>query len=141
MSVKAKLAILKSFVVSFVRDGEEQEVEIRSHGPEGTMRIHPGGSVYLGTMDLLLSLAGIVTCVRGVVFRIRASDGEIVAETKNTYRAESYFVNDEAVEGNLCWEFLGDESRIAVAQEACKTFPALATLVKTARAELKRRAA
>ena len=142
MAAKIKLAILKSFVLSFVKDTEEVEKEIRSSGPHGKMKIHDGGSVYLGTMDLLLSLGGIVTMVRGVILRIRASDGEVVAETKNSYRAESYFNRDnEEVAGQLCWEFIGDETRIAVAQEACKTFPALAKLVKTARKELERRAA
>lgn len=141
MPAKVKFEILKRFVLSYLDDGKTVDKELTSRGPFGTMRIHDGGSVYLGTMDLLLSLGGIVTLVRGVVFRIRASDGEIVAETKDSYRAETWFKQNVAQTGKLCWEFVGDETRLAVAQEACKLFPELAKLVKIARTELQRRAA
>ena len=143
MPAKVKIAILKSFLLSYVKDGETVEQEIRSYGPEGTMKIHPGGSVFLGVMDLLISSTLGVTLLRGVIFRIRASDGQVVAETKNDYRADPYFdkTSGEAVQGKLCWEFIGDDTRFAIATEACKTFPALAKLVKIAREEIARRKA
>ena len=141
MPAKLKFAILTSFLLSFVKDGETVETELRSHGPHGTMKIYPGGSVYVATMDLLLSLGGIVTLLRGVVFRIRASDGAVVAETKDKYRAPQYFKNNEAVRGNLCWEFVGDDTRTAIAAEAVKVFPELAERVEIAREELAKRAA
>jgi hypothetical protein len=140
--LKSALVVLKSFLISYVdRDGAEKEQEIKSHGPYGTMTFHPGGSVYLGTMDLVLSVAGCVTLLRGVILRIRASDGALVAETKDSQRAESRIVDNAEVRGNLCWELIGDESRIIVAAAAVAAIPALATRVKTAQKELARRAA
>jgi hypothetical protein len=139
---KNLITVLKSFVLSYVRDGEPVEQEILTRGPYGTMKIHDGGSVYLGTMDLVVSVAGLVQIVRGVILRIRASDGLLVAETKSAYRTESRFDNEgNEIKGHLVWEFLGDESRNLVAEAAAKCVPELATNIRNARAELKRRAA
>ncbi len=124
-------------------EGNPQTREFRTSGPNGAMKIHPGQSVFLGMVTLVLSIATplgeIVQVLSGLCARIRV-DGEVVLEP--TLRKDEWF-DDEGIarQGALVFDLIGDESRIALAAIACKGIPALAKRVKSARAALVKRAA
>jgi len=143
MSAKKLVSIIASHVVNFTnRDGEAQEKTFRT-SVNGAMKLHPGGSAFLGMVTLVLSIptpAGeIVTVLSKLVARIRV-DGECVLEP--SARGDSWFSDDGTERpGAMIFELVGDESRIGLAALATKQVPAFAKRVKSARAALAKRAA
>jgi len=144
LSAKTAIRVLASHVVNYTdHEGNPQEKEFRTSGPNGAMKIHPGGSVFLGMLSLIVATptthGEIVSLYHGVCARIRV-DGEVVVEP--TLRGDEWFDdNGESRKGKLSFDLLGDESRIALAAVAVKGIPALAKRVKSARAALAKRAA
>ena len=144
MSAKNPIRILKTHSVNYTdAQGEAQTREFRTTGPNGAMKIHPGQSVFLGMVTLLIAiqtpLGEIIQVLQGLVARIRV-DGEVVLEP--SLRKEEWFDSDgNSRPGSLVFDLVGDESRIALAALACKSIPALAKRVKSARAALVKRAA
>ncbi len=141
---KQTVKVIPSHSVTYTDpEGNEQTREFRTSGPNGAMKIHPGNSVFLGMVTLVLSIATplgeIVTVLAGLCARIRV-DGEVVLEP--TLRKDEWFDDEgNARKGALAFDLIGDESRIALAAIACKGIPALAKRVKSARAALLKRAA
>ena len=142
-AAKSVLKILASYVVSFTdREGNPQERTFRT-SINGDMKIHNGGSVFLGMVTLCLGIATplgeIVMVLTKLVARIRV-DGELVLEPQT--RGDSWFNSDgEERPGAMVYDLVGDESRIALAKLAEKQIPAFAKRVKSARAALVKRAA
>jgi hypothetical protein len=144
MATKNPLRVIASHIVNYSdTDGNPQTREFRTSGPNGAMKIHPGGSVFLGMLTLLVGIATphgeIIQVLTGICARIRV-DGEVVVES--TVRADEWFDDaGESRKGKLIFDLVGDESRIALANAAVKGIPALAKRVKSARAALAKRAA
>jgi hypothetical protein len=144
MSKVNPLRVIASHEVNYTdTDGNPQTREFRTSGPNGAMKIHPGGSVFLGMLTLLVGIATphgeIIQTLNGICARIRV-DGEVVVEP--TLRAEEWFDDSgESRKGKLIFDLVGDESRVALAAAAVKGIPALAKRVKSARAALAKRAA
>lgn len=144
MSKPQTVKVIPSHSVTFTDpEGNEQTREFRTSGPNGAMKLHPGGSAFLGMVTLVTATAtphGEIVEVRaGLCARIRV-DGEVVLEP--TLRKDEWFDDEgNARKGALCFDLIGDESRIALAAIACKGIPALAKRVKSARAALAKRAA
>lgn len=143
MPVKNALKILASHVVNFTdREGTAQERTFRT-SINGAMKLHPGGSAFLGMVTLVLSIGTpcgeIVQVLTKLVARIRV-DGECVLEA--SARGDSWFADDGSERpGAMIFDLVGDESRIALAALATKQVPAFAKRVKSARAALAKRAA
>jgi len=141
---KATFRVIPVHSVTYTdSDGEEQTKEFRTSGPNGAMKIHPGGSVFLGMLTLLVAISTpsgeVLQVLSGICARIRR-DGEVVLEP--TLRKEEWFDgNGNAHPGAYVFDFVGDETRIALGAVACKAIPALAKRVKSARAALVKRAA
>lgn len=144
MSAKQTVKVIPSHTVTYTDpDGNPQTRVFQTSGPNGAMKIHPGQSVFLGMVTLVLSIATpfgeIIQVLSGLCARIRV-DGEVVLEP--TLRKEEWFDGEgNSHPGAYVFDFVGDESRIALAQIACKGIPALAKRVKSARAALLKRAA
>ncbi len=144
MSKTQSVKVIPSHSVTFTDpEGNEQTREFRTSGPNGAMKIHPGQSVFLGMVTLVISigtpLGEIVQVLAGLCARIRV-DGEVVLEP--TLRKDEWFDDEgNSRKGALVFDLIGDESRIALAAIACKGIPALAKRVKSARAALAKRAA
>jgi len=144
MSAKSTVKVIPSHSVSYTdSEGNEIERTFSTTGPNGGMKIHPGGSVFLGMLTLVTATAtphGEIVEVRaGLCARIRV-DGEVVVEP--TLRKEEWFDADgNSHPGAYVFDLIGDESRIAFAALACKAIPALAKRVKSARAALVKRSA
>jgi hypothetical protein len=144
MSKVNPLRVIASHTVNYTdHEGNAQTRDFRTSGPNGAMKIHPGNSVFLGMLTLLVGIATplgeIIVVLTGICARIRV-DGEVVVEP--TARAEEWFDdNGESRKGKLIFDLVGDESRIALGACAVKGIPALAKRVKSARAALAKRAA
>jgi hypothetical protein len=139
MSAKT-IEILPSYSYTYVnRDGETVEKTVTTRGPNGAMKLHPGGSAYLGMLTLCASVCGVVLVLEGIVARIRV-DGAFVLEP--TKRDEEWFDgNGVSHPGGFIFEIAGDESRQEFAKQVAKQIPALAKRVKSARAAIAKRAA
>ena len=141
---KQTVKVIPSHSVTYTDSaGETQTREFRTSGPNGAMKIHPGQSVFLGMVTLLIAiqtpLGEIVQILTGLCARIRV-DGEVVLEP--TLRKDEWFDDEgNSRKGALVFDLIGDESRIALGAIACKGIPALAKRVKSARAALVKRAA
>ncbi len=138
--------IVASHTITYTdRDGNPQERIFRS-SINGNMKIHSGGSVYLGTCTLMLlvptTLGDILVSMSKLVARIRV-DGECVLEPDQKKLRDVSWFDDDGNEqpGGMFYDLIGDESRIALAKVAEKTLPAFAKRVKSARAALAKRAA
>jgi len=140
MSAKKNLSIIDSYTYTYTaKSGEEVEKTVSTRGPNGAMKIHPKGSVFLGYVTLVLDVCGIIFALEGATARIR-TDGLFVVEPKT--RSEEWFDSDgNSHLGSFAWDALGDENRVALAVQCAKRFPALAKREKSARAALAKRAA
>ncbi len=141
---KVSVKVVKSHTVKYTdRDGIDQSIDYKTNGPNGGMKIHSGGSCYIGTVSAVCNFAGIVMILHKIVVRIRV-DGTLVAEPQ--LRKDDYFETDDdgnevSRTGALVFDFLGDESRVEFAEQLRVAIPALAKRIKSARAALAKRAA
>ena len=125
-------------------EGKDASKSFFTTGPNGAVSLKPGGSVFCGMLTLVLGimtpLGEIVMVLEGCVARIRV-DGEFVIEP--TLRKDDFFPQGEvtAQRGGFVHNLIGDVSRVALGEIARKSIPALAKNVKTARAQLAKRAA
>lgn len=139
---KSPIHVVPSFTYAFTRrDGSEGERTLSTR-VNGAMKLHDGGSVFLGIMTLVLGIetpfGESIVSLDGVVARIMV-DGTLTLEPK--HRKDSYF-DDKGEErpGGFVFELGSAETRNALAQVAA-TFPPLAKRIKSARAALEKRSA
>ena len=139
---KNPIRVILSHVIAYTdRAGEAAERSFRT-ALNGDLKIHDGGSVYLGTLDVVFAIATpfgeTIVMLRKLVCRIRV-DGVFVMEPQ--IRKDEW-INDagEGCIGALAFDLLGDESRNSFAESIAAGLPVLAKRVKSAREYLKKHA-
>ena len=140
---KNPIRVILAHVIAYTdRAGEAAERTFRT-ALNGDLKVHDGGSVYLGTLDVIVGVATAfgetITLYRKLVCRIRV-DGAFVMEPQ--IRKDDW-IDDKTGEGRtgaLAFDLLGDESRIAFAASVAAGLPVLAKRVKSAREYLKKHA-